>query len=291
MPKIIFWNIQRAGGDILSEVTDDLRDDLEALGSNHNPDIIILCEGVGDLQDNMVGNNCIPTSYSIEMVDSTYGDYTRTTTLRYIVMRRNNIQCSCYLIDGNHSSRPALLICLGNECFLAMHAPSVTSTTKPQTEQMRFAHDRVRKLIRNNRLPLQHAPRMIFGDLNVNIRDQRKINSFRHHIQGSKISTFHMVDPGVGTHRNKNTRKYDTTLDWAYAEPGFNPVITVVEETKKVDTKKRKPVNNYTRTKKKSKPNKFVQYKPQDFIDDDDDFTVTFENLKYPDHKPIMLEW
>jgi len=261
MPKIIFWNIARLGNGKQPMGAEELNADLEGLTATHAPEIVVVCEGLKGLRKAMKQNRELPSGYHAPKFVKAHGDYKDVNTLRYVVFSRVN--CTCYLV-GTGNSRPALAICFGGHCVVALHAPSVTGSTTPQTDQMKKAYTTVAQLVNQGVLGNAVNPCLIFGDLNMNLRDGQKVGKIRAKLLGSGLQHFTIADPGVPTHRNQNTLKYDTTLDWALKAPGTNATVSVIEEAE--DT-------------------------TMVWSDDDDDYTPPFQNTKNPDHKPILISW
>jgi hypothetical protein len=261
MPKIIFWNIARLGQGKQPIGAEELNADLEGLTATYKPEIVVVCEGLKGLRKAMKQNQELPSGYAAPKFIKTHGNYQDVNTLRYVVFSRVN--CSCYLV-GTGNDRPALVICFGGNCVMALHAPSVTGSTVPQTNQMKLAYDTVAQLVNNGTIASAVNPCLIFGDLNMNLRDGQKVGKIRAKLLGSSLQNFSIADPGVATHRNGNTGKYDTTLDWALKAPGNNATVSVIEEAEDIS---------------------------MEWGSDDDDYTPSFQNTKNPDHKPILISW
>jgi hypothetical protein len=262
MPKIIFWNIARLGKGKKPVGAEELNADLEGLTGTHNPEVVVICEGLKGLRKAMKQNQELPSGYHAPKFIKTHGNYQDVNTLRYVVFARVN--CSCYLI-GTGNDRPALVICFGGQCVMALHAPSVTSSTTPQTDQMKSAYATVTQLVNTGKIGNAVNPCLIFGDLNMNLRDGQKQGKIRAKLMGTGLQHFSIADPGVPTHRNQQSGLYDTTLDWALEAPGTNATVSVIEAAEEMS----------------------LEWNS----DDDDDFVPQFENTKNPDHKPILISW
>jgi hypothetical protein len=300
MAKIVFWNIQRGGGNSTSPTTADLADDLQALAFLQ-PDIIILCEGVGDLLLN--SQNYLPNGYAMANIDVQFGGYKALTTLQYVAMYRNGVQCSFHLIDtttssGTNFGRPALLICYKKRNLIALHAQSVTSTTRVQSEQMVKTYDKVMKLIDDQFFMNLSAPCMIFGDLNIDGGNTHKVGNMRGRLMGTSLNGFSVCAPDNCTHRNAKTGLYDKTLDWGLTEVGFAPHVETVGKT---TYKRSKQHGKSKRNVKKKKTMDYSGYGKEDWVEpesnDDsdessnDEWQMKYENVKSSDHKPIMFTW
>jgi hypothetical protein len=254
MANIIFWNIARLGAGARPIGAEELNEDLTALTSRYAPDLVVLCEALRGLDVAMVANRENPPGYNVVPLDRTHGDYSKPTTLEYIVFA--SAACTCWLI-GTGNDRPALAICIGGHCLIALHAPSVSASTTPQTKQMVAAYDAVAALNLNAANPC-----LVFGDLNMNLRDPAKEASIRAKLVGSSLQHFQLADPGQPTHRGQSG-EYETTLDWALAAPGLNVQVRVIDPD---------PVEDLTK-------------------DPDGDFVASFGSQKNPDHKPILISW
>ncbi len=298
--KIIFWNIQRAGGKVGAVATDDLRDDLLGLATQYTPDLIVLCEGAKGLRTQLEGNQCVPHGYTTSKLNRAHGTYSEPTTLRYVVLHRTNFIGSFYLIVTNKPNgmpypRPALAICNAGYCYVALHATSATSSTTPQTGQMIATYNALTGLIANHTINAPLGIRCIFGDLNMNVRRNTIRGRIRGKFQGGALGGFSILRSGKPTHRNANTRRYDTELDWAFVPLGSAATIEALESVDPITlSRKRKMDRNDGHVLKKRKQNS-----DNDWIDttgdiadvDDEAFEPTFESVKDPDHKPIMLDF
>lgn len=298
--KIIFWNIQRAGGKARSISTDDLREDLLGLTTQYAPDLIVLCEGAKGLRKQLEANQCIPLGYMTAKLVRTHGTYRKTTTLRYVVVHRSNFAGSFYLIvtskpGGTPYSRPALAITSAGYCYVALHASSATSSTTPQTGQMIATYNVLSGLIANNTINAPLGIRCIFGDLNMNVRKRAIRGRIRGKFQGGVLGGFSILRSGKPTHRNATTRRYDTELDWALVPLGSNATIQAIESVDPITlSRKRKQDQNDGHVRKKRKRNSdndWIDTTGDDGDVDDEAFEPTFESTKDPDHKPIMLEF
>lgn len=262
MPKIIFWNIARLGKGKQPIGAEELNADLEGLTASYKPEIVVVCEGLKGLRKAMKQNQELPSGYHAPKFVKTHGNYLDLNTLRYVVFSRVN--CNCYLI-GTNNDRPALVICFGGCCVIALHAPSVTGSTVPQTKQMKTAYDLVAQLVNKGTIASAVNPCLILGDLNMNLRDNQKVGKIRAKLVGSSLQNFTIADPGEPTHRNAKSGDYDTTLDWALEAPGTNATVTVIDQAEPMDMGWNSG--------------------------DDEDFLPQFENTKNPDHKPILISW
>lgn len=297
--KIIFWNIQRAGGKVGSVATDDLRDDLLGLATQYTPDLIVLCEGAKGLRTELEGNQCVPHGYSSSKLERTHGTYSGPTTLRYVVLHRTNFIGSFYLVvttnpNGVPYSRPALAICHAGYCYVALHASAATSSTTPQTGQMIATYNVLTGLIANNTINAPMGIRCIFGDLNMNVRKRAIRGRIRGKFQGGVLGGFSILRSGKPTHRNANTRRYDTELDWAFVPLGSTATIQALESVDPATfSRKRKQDQNdgHVRKKRKIDDDDWIDTTGDDGDIDNEAFEPTFESTKDPDHKPIMIDF
>lgn len=285
MPKVIFWNIQRQGGGVNAIGAEELRDDLYNLAENHQPDVMVLCEGLKGLHKAMVRWNELPRGYESPKVNKVLGTYGLPTTLRYVLMFRSNLNAQGYLINTG-PSRPALVVTWPGECVMALHAPSVTQSTTPQTDQMVRSQDTWHASARYPNGQPAMAPQVIFGDLNMNVALQKKRAAITGKLHNTSLAGYQIVKPDRATHRNANTGVYDTTLDWALCAPGVVATATAIIPDDKGNDKKR-PRSGPTGSNKRQK----IDHNAYSDGGDDDDFVPAFENTRSPDHRPILVEW
>lgn len=298
MPRILFWNIQRAKGTVTNIITNDLTEDLESLAAATSPHIIVLCEVLNGMLENSGLANIAPSGYEILPQNSQFGQYSTDTTLQYFIMRRIGSDSHCYLVDaqtdtGGTFGRPALLITVGVQSFIALHAQSISAHTRTQTNQMFRTYDVVTDLIGNGSLQILNRPCMILGDLNIDLRNPLRVNSATYELQQTNLNTFQILDPGVGTHFDMPTGTWNTTLDWGLYQPGIVPTIAVLDVST-VSRMKRKRVHDDYGPPKKKKKKKRERYSGEDSDDDSYDnqtFLPEFQDKKSPDHRPILIEW
>jgi hypothetical protein len=124
---IIFWNIARTQG--AGVIAEDLQDDLSALQGACNPDVIVLCEAQKLTRRNLIAGNDLrligtyvapafakaasvnhppaPGLLAGGRVAANLGSYGMPTTLRYILIHRQGLNCNPCLLDIQRN-RPAL---------------------------------------------------------------------------------------------------------------------------------------------------------------------------------------
>lgn len=257
MPKIVFWNIQRLKGGQHYIGGDELKADLEGIGAQVDPDIIVLCEGLKGLRRTMRDEYIVPSGYTAPKFNKAHGDYLDQNTLRYVLLTR--VVCTGYLL-GTGNDRPALAITFtaggAQHCIIALHAPQGGGSTVPGSTQMKTAYT----ACINAHLA---QPAMIVGDLNIDASLQNRRQALQGHLNGHALQPYRPLYPPNHTHRNQNTGIYDTTLDWALVRANVNANVSTVEMTADVD------MNDGS----------------------DDEFLPSFDNHKEPDHKPILVTW
>ncbi len=264
MPSILFWNIARAGGGKDSFAVENVLSDLDTLVWNlsSKPDVIVLCEALGGMSRSFGFSNKLPNGYSPVNINEWDTGYKKTTTLQYFALARNSVEA--YLIEAD-SSRPALALWFGAVWAICLHAPSVSSSTTPQTDQMIEGFDRLDSFIRKGSVPYGKI-KLILGDLNLDIRNNQKVGSIAGKLHGTSLHNWGIVDPGVATHRNGNSGIWDTTLDWALERPGTNATVTAIEPEDD------DPMNWSSESS-------------------DDEFVPPFQGVKNSDHLPIVVSW
>lgn len=307
MPKIIFWNIQRQGGSVGAKGAEELAIDLFSLAEIHKPDILVICEGLKGLHKAMVGNKEVPPGYQAPKMNKQLGTYTDKNTLRYVMMHRDTIAANGYLISTGED-RPAMVITWGGYSVMALHAPSVTASTVPQTKQMLGAFN---KWCTSNAIygtVPTIAPQIIFGDLNMDASNPTKRDRIFAKFLKTDLENYSIRAPQQGTHRNNKTRIYDTTLDWAFCAPGITATVTALlsnELQKRGRPKTQTLVASNDRARSRSRYNdkkkpqqkqkRKISYdsdsEPESDRSDDEDYEIQFENQRMPDHLPILIEW
>lgn len=103
MPRIVFWNIARAGGAV-TEANDSLVQDLDGLATL-DPELIVLCEcnkGLrGSLAPKNGGGARLPHGYQmIRNYDKTDASYHDPNTLRYAVIAQNALGCAVKMVHS-----------------------------------------------------------------------------------------------------------------------------------------------------------------------------------------------
>jgi len=260
MPSVLFWNVARGG---TGASYDDVNQSLTRL-SGRQPEFIILAEMLklasrtySDRKDSLA-----PSGYVTVKPIRPFGfdtPYMKDTSLRYYVFGKKPAG-SVFIYSTNiqtipvRNSRPVLLLHIGTVSVIALHAPSVTHTSKPQAIQMKAAYDLATQLF--NATPLA-----ILGDMNIDLKSAKRVNSFNQEINGHALATWSRIGPG------QKTQKRGGELDWALCAQGFTPAVTVI------DTRGAPP-------------------RTFDEIDDDEEFNLNDEPVeKDSDHDPILVSW
>lgn len=282
MPKVIFWNIQRQGGGVHPIGAEELSTDLFGLTQEFGPDVVVLCEGLKGLHKAMVQHREIPPGYVSPKVNKTKGTYKDGDTLRYVMMHRSTINVSGYLV-ATGVDRPAMILTWGGHCVMALHAPSVTSSTVPQTDQMKDAYTAWATDTAIFGHPPALTPHLIVGDLNMDASLSNKRNTLLAKFLGTSLAGWGIRRPSKHTHRNRDSGIYDTTLDWALCAPGINATVEAITG----ENNKRKAPSS-TRGAKRQKTKR--GYNDVD-SEGDEDYQEEFRNEREPDHRPILVEW
>lgn len=216
MPRVIFWNVARAGGKEGPLATDMLCEDLAGLADTHNPDLIILCECIRGFSNH---SRACPAGYSL-VKPSNPRLYAKPSMLRYALLRRNDLQCQSRLLKTTTSKkrnlRPALGITIpGFANLVALHAASISNSLSVQIGQLISAHER---LIRSDS---RHAD-MLIGDFNVDINEPGNPATVRGRLSGSDLAGYQPRGPRGATHRKGKT------LDWTLLRPGLNASVRLI---------------------------------------------------------------
>lgn len=214
MPGILFWNIAGAGA-VAGE--DDLPGSLSKLAADHNPDCVVICEmrklSSYDKRTSMRFNNYSylkPVRYQPAGGPVSY--YKDDDAKRLYVYTRNAGVSARMISTGQ--TRPALVISLNGVHIMVVHAPSVSSTSKPQAQTFKNGHD----MAGDAHIPIS----AIFGDLNVDAQSPARIRSLQSHLSGHTIQAWQHLKTGELTHKGTSE------LDWALTHPSFNPTITAI---------------------------------------------------------------
>jgi len=275
VPQIIFWNVQRAGNAVGPLTLDNLEVDLISLITSYNPDLLILCEGLKGLGHAIRLRN-IP-KYEVVKPDKGVGDYRKDTTLRYVVLQKRNYGVQTHLVDSG-AKRPALLICMPGYNVIALHAPSVSKSVTPQTDQMKTAFDRVVGAVPGCAVT---RPCMIFGDLNIDALDSSKMTKMRNSIAGSSLGTFKALGTG------QTTQKAGGSLDWALCAQGFRPSVSAIATGKR---KRAAAATGRAAKRRKTDMDDFIVDDDEE-SDAEDEFSQAFGGEKGADHKPLLITW
>lgn len=117
------------------------------------------------------------------------------------------------------ASRPSVLLLVHGAYILIMHAPSVTATSRTQANEMIGAYDRA--------VNLGTAPVAIFGDLNVDLKANKRVQSLTRHLGTHALGAWRRERTNVSTHKNKSE------LDWALCAPTFAGNVEIVDLPRK----------------------------------------------------------
>lgn len=256
MPKIIFWNTQRAKGKFATKATENLTEALEGLAAEHKPDAIVLCEMLAASPPDSTKGSLEPTGYRFHQVIS--GDYPKETSLCYWLLIRDNEQTTCKnasLAEPNPIfppfPRPALFVTLEvNEetfTFAALHAQSSTKIGN-QVAQLKSI--------------IKKKPAIIIGDMNIDAHNKKQLSALKIEFL---LEGYTIVAPDDATHRSKD--QYKSCLDWALAHKKhtFDAKIVALK-------------NPPSQDKKYSDGN-------------DDEYTPKFSPDIKSDHLPIVIDF
>lgn len=212
--KIVFWNTAR-GSDFNSERFEMILENCIAL-AYCRPELIVLCELLKTSRKKMRAKGGLP-GYSFVWPFKAMGGYTDQNTLRYAILARDDMNCSAFYISTN-TDRPALHITINGFTFMAIHAPSVTSTVKPQVAALKWGLA----------TPLKR-PAVIFGDLNVDARNSGMRSSMVRRLSSEWNSFFNTTGQLVPKYDRKvySRPKSGKTLDWALVDPSFTSKVKV----------------------------------------------------------------
>ena len=257
MSKILFWNVAGAGTGLQGE---ELPPTLVALTSRTQPkpDCVVVCEmrkvshqakrefKFGDYQyvkPTRPQNNALQT----------LAHYRGETDKRLYVYAQNPAGVTARLITTG-ATRPVVCLTINARNILAVHLPSVSSTSKPQANELKGAYDQA--------TTLGIQPHAFFGDFNVDLLTSKRTNSLTNNLTGHALARWQFVRTGEATHNGHSE------LDWAFCAPGFNPAIQAL--------------NPAERQKRKSRR----------FTEADMDWDGGDENVtKDSDHFAVVLSW
>lgn len=275
MPKIIFWNVQRAGSpkDVKSEAWDNLVENLIGL-SAFKPEMIVLCEGLKGLQKSLRLAK-IP-GYDVVKPLKDLGGYKDDNTLRYVVFKRSaDVGCKPYLVDtGDPRPTIAVKLTVGHATYnlLAIHAPSVTATHKPQSEALAFSL----KTLADKHYDL---PSVIFGDFNVDAKDDKKRDAFKHHVSTQSVNGFNLnFEPAYSKEPTRPAS--GKILDWALKDQKYSVDVSVVKLAEAPANMKRKWGNN----------NNNINNKDEEDDPTDPPYNPMVDSLIKSDHEAIAID-
>ncbi len=169
--------------------------------------------------------------YSIIKPDKALGTYLPgrsgdpANQKRYLVLVRTGIACNAFYVPSG-APRPAVVIDLvqgQGSIFriMAIHAPSVSSTYKPQAKAIQTALGNIQDLGQDIRSRL---PNLILGDVNINTQNNAQTTGFmtyRTLPQVASIDAYYRpLIPANPTHRKPSGAW--NTLDWALV-PNASP--------------------------------------------------------------------
>ncbi len=220
MPRVIFWNVARSGGREGPLATDMLCEDLAGLADSYRPDLMLLCECIQGFSRN---SRACPDGYNITQPLNTRL-YTRTTMLRYAVLRRNGLQCQVRLVGTATEDRPRLrpalaVIVPGGAKLIAMHAASISNSHSIQMQQLVTAHQKLLGAHSSG-----HEADILIGDFNIDINEPGTRAAVRGRLHGTELADYQPRGPREQTHRKGKT------LDWTLLKPGLKASIRRVTE-------------------------------------------------------------
>ena len=139
--------------------------------------------------------------------------YRGDTDKRLYVYARNPAGVIVRLIRSGVAgvTRPVVCLTINARNILAVHLPSVSSTSTPQAAELRGAY--------NQATALGFQPDAFFGDFNVDRLAPARTTSLTNNLAGHALAGWHVVNTGAPTHKG------NSELDWAFCAPGFNPNI------------------------------------------------------------------
>lgn len=257
MAKVLFWNIQRSGGNDISETMDNLRNDLIILAKLEDPELIILCEGLKGLGKAFNAPDVVPEYERVKPVKHNFA-YKDEHVLRYVLLAKKGVSCSATLIDSK-ASRPGLHMQWtdsGNtvQVAAAIHAPSVSASVAPQTRA-------IRKVLKHS--STHGCPKVIFGDLNIDLGDQKKVQRALGTLNAAGFHGYVAACPPKPTHDGGRS------LDGAFYLSSLPQAVTVDV----CEPARAAKVPRYTTAA------------------DDEEWAPDIENSKGSDHRPIVVRW
>jgi len=265
MTKILFWNTAGAGTGAQGE---ELPPTLMALASRTQPkpDCVVVCEmrklNAQLKQDFRFGDYVYvkPTRPQNTPLQQ-WAFYKDNDAKRLYVYAQNPAGVNVRLITAG-ATRPVVCLTINARNILAVHLPSVSSTSKPQAEEL--------KRVYNEAVNLGIQPHAFFGDFNVDRLDPTRVGSLNNHLANPHpphaLAGWNVVRTGAATHKGRSE------LDWAFCVPGFNPFIQAVNP------------NEPEKRQEKRKSRRFTE---EDMEWDGGDENVT----KGSDHVALVLSW
>lgn len=223
MGKILFWNIAGAG----VGMAEDLSISLLKYAAVNTPDCIVVCEmrklSKGDKVQVAFGDyKYVKPSRPQQTNPKTVNFYGGADDKRLYVYALQPGAQAMLIATGN--TRPVVVLAVKTKIVMVMHAPSVSSTSKPQAEQMKMAYDIAAGWAGGN--IIASAPVAIFGDLNVDLMQPKRVDSLTKHLGTHTLASWKNTRSGQGTHHNKKTDKL-AELDWALSDPNFKCSVSV----------------------------------------------------------------
>jgi len=258
MTKILFWNTAGAGTGAQGE---ELPPTLMALASRTQPkpDCVVVCEmrkiNAQLKQDFRFGDYVYvkPTRPQNTPLQQ-WAFYKDNDAKRLYVYAQNPAGVNVRLITAG-ATRPVVCLTINARNILAVHLPSVSSTSKPQAEELKDVY--------NEAINLGIQPHAFFGDFNVDLKSTARTRSLGNNLTAHALAGWHVVNTGAATHKGHSE------LDWAFCAPGFNPAILAVNPNEQ----------------QKRKTN-------QRFTDEDMEWDGGDENVtKDSDHIALVLSW
>lgn len=213
--KIVFWNTAR-GSSMISERLDLVMENCIAL-AHGRPELIVLCEGQKGTRKQIRNKGGLP-GYSLVKPGKLFGGgYGGDTTLRYVIFARDNVPCvAWYCQTGN--ARPAVHITVNHFPLLVIHAPSVTTTVKPQRLALKEA------------LITPHGePAVVFGDFNVDAFNKPMRTQFVNLLSEDLRTLFDEDSRFIARYDDRNPTRPSSgkALDWALVNQKYTSSVKV----------------------------------------------------------------
>jgi len=245
MCRIIFWNTQNASSGDKGENKEEA-----LITLSRYTDLIILCEISGQSEDHW-GTEVVP-GFSMIHPSYDYGNYRKDTTYRYVMLCRDTNASSdssddsstgdemeedsltnvCLIDTGK--SRPALYFEYKKVPCLVIHAPSKTDSTGAQKSAIRTALSKIEK-------EGLAAPLLIFGDLNVDAKDDNMLDRFLNGTPGHVGVAEHYANIWRGTdlrvEKPKEATRPDSgkILDWLIADKSVQNATASIFDVNEIE--------------------------------------------------------